>query len=542
MQRRTFPAVRAIVFLLLSCIGRPAAQDPAPERFDVLVAGGEVIDGSGSAARRADVGITGGRIVAIGDLAGRAAVRTLDAGGLIVAPGFIDVHAHADNIASRPLAPNFTAMGVTTIVSGNCGYSNEAIAEHLAQVDKVGSAINYATLIGHGTLRHAAMGGDENRAPSGAELAKMQASLRTALTAGAVGMSTGLIYVPGTYAQTDELLALATVLAEFDAVYASHIRNENARVLEAIEEALQIARRAGARVHLSHLKVSGRSNWGIAPRIVELLRDARHAGLPVTGDQYAYDASSTSLDVLFPTEDLAIGRKTFATRLAEDADFSARMMTALDATIERAGFGDLSYCRIAHAPHNTQLDGMTLKEAAAKELGGDDAARQAEMAVRLFRDAQGDRVSMIYHTMAETDVETLMREAWIAVACDAGVMLRDDVGKPHPRGCGNNPRVLGHYVRTRGLLELPLAVHKMTALPAAIFGLEERGTVAVGNHADLTLFDPLTVTDNATYAEPHLPPTGIPFVLVNGELVVDAGRPTRARPGTVLRRSRGKQK
>jgi N-acyl-D-amino-acid deacylase len=524
---------RGLVALFLGAM--LAAGTAAQPAFDLVVRGGRIVDGSGGPPAPADVGIRGVRIAAVGELDAGAA-RVIDARGLIVAPGFIDVHAHADNIASRPQAENFVAMGVTTIVSGNCGYSNADIAAHLAHLERIGCSLNYGTLIGHGTIRTAALG-TADRAPTPTELAAMRGLLRAALEAGALGMSTGLIYVPGTYADTDELAALAEELAAAGAIYASHLRNENARVLDAIDEALQIAKRTGVAVHLSHLKVSGKGNWGRARAIVDLLRDARVAGLRVSGDQYAYTAASTSIDVLFPAAELAIGGRAFAARLAGDPEFRARMRTALDATMQQAGFGDLSYCRIAHAPGNADLDGLTLPEAAGRRSGRSDADAQAELALELVVAARGRRITMIYHTIDDGDVETLMREPWIAIAADAGITSRTDAGKPHPRAAGNNPRVLARYVREKGVLDLPLAIHKMTGLPAASFGLEDRGAIRAGAFADLTIFDADTVVDRATFAEPLLAPQGIRWVIVNGTPVVADGAPTGARPGSILRRT-----
>ncbi len=527
---------RLLVVAVAACISLcTAATAQELASYDLLIRGGTVIDGTGGAPVRADVAVRAGRIAAIGDLPEDAsATRELDATGLVVAPGFIDVHAHAENATSRPEAPNFVLMGVTTIVSGNCGTSSVDLAKTFARLEKSGVSVNFASLVGHATVRTAVLG-RERRAPDAAELDEMRALVRRGMEAGAVGLSTGLIYVPGTYAKTDELIALAAVVGEYGGIYASHMRNENDTVLEAIDEALRIGEGAGVPVHLSHLKASAKRNWGKSEQIIAVLQKARAAGRRVTADQYAYAASSTSIDVLFPSSELSIGRRAFAEKIVADAAFRGRMRDALYERMDHVGFGDLSYCRIANAPNNMDLNGRTIAQAAKLKFGDDDRESQARMALELFGASGGKRVSMIYHTMSEDDVDAIMRQPFVAVAADAGVRVLKSASKPHPRGSGNNPRVLGRYVRERGVLSLPLAVHKMTQLPARVFGLRDRGTLEAGAWADITLFDPNTVLDNATFDAPTTPPDGIPFVIVNGVIVVERGEHNRARPGMVLR-------
>lgn len=527
------PATLALMVSALFAAIPATAQEKTCE---LLISGGQVYDGSGGKPHLADLAIRDGRIVAIGDLDDHAALRTIDARGLAVAPGFVDVHVHADDVARSPEARNFAQMGVTTIISGNCGYSNADLDEAFARLDTAGTGVNFGSLIGHGTIRRAVLG-LEQRAPDEAELAQMRTLLREAMRAGAVGLSTGLIYVPGTFADTEELIELARVVAEFDGVYATHIRNENARVVEATEEAIRIGREAGVRVHISHLKASGKTNWGKARDVVATIRRAREAGLRVTGDQYAYDAANTTLDVMFPDEAIADGPRAFARRVTDDADFRAEMEDALLAKMDEVGFGDLSYCRIANAPNNAALCGMTIPEATERRFATTDRRAQARLTLDLVVDARGERINMIYHTMSDDDVATFMAEPWVAIASDAGILSADVKGKPHPRGAGNTARVLAHYVRETRAVSLSDAVRKMTALPAEVFGLEDRGALRVGAWADVTIFDPATVQDHATFDEPTHPPTGIHWVLVNGTPVVQRGEHTDARPGTVLRHS-----
>lgn len=508
-----------------------AAQEP----FDVLIRSGEVLDGTGSPARTADVGIRGQRIAAIGDLATASAKTVLDAKGLVVAPGFVDVHTHVDaEIARLPGCDNFVRMGVTTIVTGNCGRSAEDLGAHFARVEKGGVGVNYASLVGAGTVRTQVLG-TENRAPTADELQRMCDLVRTAMQQGAFGISTGLIYVPGTYAKTEELIALAAEAGKHGGLYASHMRNENDDVLRAIDELLRIGRDGDVPVHVSHVKCTGKPNHGRSVEVLKALAAARDAGQRVTADQYAYDASSTGIDVLFPSADLAIGRKDFGERLKADAEFRSRMRTALKATMQRVGFGDFSYARIAHAPGNADLDGLLLPEAAQKRYGANDKDAQAEMAMDLYAAAGDERVGMIYHVIGEADVARFLAQDWIAVASDAGVRPMDGEGKPHPRGAGNNVRVLGRYVREQGVLPLALAVRKMTTIPANAFGLDDRGELREGAFADVVVFDAATVNDRATFVDPLLPPVGMRWVLVNGQVAAEGDRVTTARAGMVLR-------
>ena len=424
-------------------------------------------------------------------------------------------------------------MGVTTLISGNCGSSRLDLGTVFDRLENGGGiGPNYASLIGHGTVRREVLG-TENRPPTDEELRRMGDLVRAAMEDGALGLSTGLIYVPGTYAETEELVALARVVAEFDGVYASHMRNEGSRVLASIDEALRIGREAGVAVHLSHLKASGKPNWGRSTDIVARLETAREDGVRVTGDQYAYAASSTSLDVLFPSSALSIGRKEFGAKLRDDPAFRARMHEALLETMEHNGFGDFSHCQIASAPGHRELSGKTLADAASGD-GGREA--QAQLAIDLMIDAAGKRISMVYHKMSEDDVEALMRVSFIAVASDGGIRNRASTSKPHPRSVGNNPRVLSRYVRDQKVLSLELAIHKMTQLPATVFGLRERGVLQPGAFADIVIFDPDTVRDGATYDEPLEPPRGIDWVLVNGQIAYRQGQQTEVRAGAVLRR------
>ncbi|MCA8952999.1 MAG: D-aminoacylase [Planctomycetes bacterium] len=528
-------AWRCLLALWCAPLAAQAAQPAPAAGFDLVLRGGTLIDGSGGDAVTGDVAIADDRIAALGEFEIPAGTPVLWLEGLTIAPGFIDLHGHADGTVVRtPHCQNFLRMGVTTLITGNCGGSVENLATHFGRIDRGGIGVNYGSLIGHGTVRNAVMG-SANRAPTPAELTAMQQLVATAMRDGAFGMSTGLIYVPGSYAEADEITALASVVGRFGGIYVSHMRNEGDAMPAAIAETIAIGEHGGCRVHVSHVKCSGKANHGRAAEMLALLDAARARGVAVSADQYAYDASSTGLDVLFPTAELAIGRAEFAARLRDDPEFRKRMKQMLLRGMADAGFGDLRYARIASARGNTSLNGMLLPAAARQRLGNDGPEAQAELALTLFADAAPSRVTMVYHKMAEADVEAFMRQPWIAIASDAGVRDPNGSSRPHPRGTGNNVRVLARYVRERHVLDLPTAVHKMSEVPARAFGIRDRGVLRVGAFADLVVFDPVKVQDRATYEDPVAPPDGITHVFVNGRLAVANGELTGVRAGRVLR-------
>ncbi|MCH8025646.1 MAG: D-aminoacylase [Chloroflexi bacterium] len=492
-------------------------------RYDVLIQGGRVIDGTGTPARAGDVAVTDGRIAAVGDVQGEAA-RVIDAAGMVVTPGFIDVHSHDDvALLNNPGLDFKAAQGVTTVVCGNCGagaapanerlqqfyrrgvegilgpvheFTWQSLGEFYDAIRAAGPAVNAAFLAPHGALRVAAMGW-ERRAPSADELAAMKEYLAEGMAAGAVGLSTGLIYPPGAYAQTDELIELAKVVSEYGGLYVSHIRNEGDGLLEAVREAIQIGEEAGVPVQISHHKASGRPNWGLTKESLPVIEEARGRGVDVTIDAYPYTAGSTALAAIAPRGRPAAGM-------------------------------DPHDVLIASVKHQHQYEGKRLDEIAAMmDLPVEDAVS------RLLREEENTPVAIMF-IMEEGDVRRVLQHPTCMIGSDG---IPSPTGKPHPRLYGTFPRVLGHYVREEGLLSLEEAVRRMTSLPAATFRLADRGEIKPNNWADLVIFDPEQIADTATYDDPRRYPAGIGYVLVNGEVVVENGEPSGAAGGQVLARS-----
>lgn len=517
-----------LIGLLAAGVVGPSARAQSP-RYDLLISGGLVVDGSGAASRRADVGIKDGRIASIGTLSRDGAKEVIDARRLVVAPGFIDVHTHADDIAETPLAENFVRMGVTTVVAGNCGGSALDVGEALTRIRQVGASVNYATLIGHNTVRTAAMG-TANRDATVAELAKMKSLVWRAMVDGAIGFSTGLQYVPGTYAKTPEVIELARVAANAGGLYASHMRNEGTRLEEAIDETIRVGELSGCRrIQISHLKVDSPSRWGASAAALRLIDAARLRGLDVEADQYAYTAASSTLGIRFPSWALEGGAIAIAARFSDTATWG-RIKQETRALLAERGLSDLAFAVVAAYRPDPSLNGLSMKQVAVKLKGSDSADAQLEAARDLML---GGGASMVYHFMSADDVERIMRHPQVGFASDSSVLTPGE-GTPHPRGYGNNVRVLGEYVRGRHVISLEEAVRKMTSLPARHFQFDGRGLIKQGFAADITIFDPATVADTATFEKPHGFAAGVPYVVVNGVPVVRNGEHTRARPGQVL--------
>ncbi len=504
--------------------------DPAAAiACDILLVDGLIIDGSGAPGYVGDVAIQGDRIVAVGEFEAAGTPETIDCEGLVIAPGFIDLHSHSDDYIDQPQTRaniNFVTQGCTTIVTGNCGFGPVAVGAYYDRVDSASAGSNVAHLLPHGSLREEVMGTDD-REPTAEELAEMLRLSQVAMDEGAWGMSTGLIYVPGTYSQTDELVAVAEVVGRSRGIYVSHMRDEGLELLASVEELLEIGRRANVPVHASHFKSSGRDAWGLVREAARMIEQARAEGQVATADQYPYIASSTSLEaVLIPTWARAGGDDALLTRF-DDAEIGARLREEI--AQEVADHDDGAQVRIARFPARQEWVGKNLLEIA----GGNDMT-VVELVEYIVRN---EGAAVVNFGMNEDDVRAIMQFDWVATASDGRATL-PGADRPHPRFYGTFPRKIGYYAQREGVLPVEQAIRSATSLPAEIIGFEDRGTLAVGQFADVVVFDPELFIDEATYDDPHRYASGLRYVWVNGVVTIHNGHPTGALAGKSLRHVR----
>lgn len=514
----------------VACLLLPRAMTGAEAPATLILRHALIVDGSGAPAFRGDVAIRGDRIIAVGEVPFSAPTE-VDLGGRILAPGFIDVHTHVEDLAEVPQAENFLRMGVTTLVTGNCGGSALDVAAFLTELEVAQPAVNLATLIGHNTVRAQVMGGSFARPPTAAELEQMRALVAAAMRDGAVGLSTGLIYLPGTFARTDEIVALAKVAAASGGLYASHMRYENARILEAIEEALQVGREAGTAVQISHIKLSSPAAWGLAPAVIARLDRARAEGVQVAHDQYLYTASSTSLGTTIPDSAREGGRERLRERL-DIPEERERIRAGMRATLERGQRTDFTYAVIANFAPDPTLNGLNVPEAARRLHGSDSLDAQLDTILGI--ELQGG-ASAVFHGMSEPNLREFLALPLTMIASDSGTR-RFGVGVPHPRGYGNNVRFLAHYVRDERLLGVEEAVRRMTDLPAQQFPLGRRGLIRPGFIADAVVFDLKRLSSASTFRDPHHYAEGMDHVIVAGQFAIRDGALTGVRPGRIVRR------
>ncbi len=509
--------------------GTPVGPDTS--RFDVLVLGGSVIDGSGRAAQRLDVGIRGDRIVAMAPaLARTRATSVIDAAGRVVSPGFIDLHAHLEPLLQMPLAESALRQGVTLAVGGPDGGSPLPLAPYMDSVRRATTGINVAYLIGHNDVRRTVMGMSD-QAPTAAQLARMQALVRQAMQDGAFGLSTGLLYLPGTYSTVDEVVALAQVASDAGGIYTSHLRKEGIGLLDGVGEALEIGRRAKIPVVLTHHKAVGQVMWGKSTVTLAMVDSARKAGTDVMIDQYPYTATHTGIGVLVPSWAMAGGNAEFEKRLANPVLKDSITRGIVFNILNDRGGGDLSRVQFSRVSWDKSLEGKTLKDWATRR----NLAPTPENGAALVLEAMlKGGANAIYHVLDEADVRRIMVHPQTMIASDGRLSQPGD-GHPHPRAYGTFPRVLGEYVRNQQLLPLEMAVHKMTEMPAKRLGLSDRGVLRVGAVADVVIFNAATVKDQSTFTAPHQYPTGIETVIVNGKVAVRNGAATGVRAGQVLR-------
>ncbi|MFZ9980647.1 MAG: N-acyl-D-amino-acid deacylase family protein [Cyclobacteriaceae bacterium] len=501
------------------------------QTWDLVITNGKILDGTGNGWYKADIGIKNGKITAIGNLADKESVQKTDATGFIVSPGFIDVHAHIEGGEFRnPAATNFLLGGVTTVVTGNCGGSELDLGKYFNRLDSIGMGINVASLIGHNSVRRAIIG-DAMRDPSADELKKMEALVSKAMKDGAAGLSTGLIYVPGTFAKTGEIIRLASQAAASGGVYASHIRDEGDYVSEAVNEAISIGKEAGLPVQISHFKVTYKPNHGRSVETLALVEKARKNGLDVTLDQYPYIASSTTLDQTMPSWAFSGGRDSLKWRLDNPA-IRSKIKRDMISQLKRKQLNNFSYAVIARFPADSSLNGLNISEVNLKKGRKANMENEAETIMELV--AAADRTQMVFFSMSDADLERIMKYPHNMIASDAGIAVVGS-GMPHPRAYGTNSRVLGKYVREHNIISLEEAIRRMTSLPARKFGLKDRGMILEGMAADLVVFDDKAITDEATFSQPHRYASGIKYVIVNGEIAAKDGTPTEKRYGKSLR-------
>lgn len=507
----------------------PNKTSAADEKvYDLLITNGRVVDGTGNPWFYADVAVKNGRIVKVGKIDPAQAVETFDANNKIVAPGFIDVHAHTENIFDLPQAENFVRMGVTSFITGNCGGSTTDVKQFLGRYQTKPLAVNVGTLIGHNSVRAKVVGLD-NRQPTAEEQLEMEQLVEQAMRDGAVGFSTGLIYLPGTYSKTEEVVGLAKAAAKYDGVYASHIRDEGTKVVEAINEAINIGEQARMPVEISHFKISSKKLWGQTPTTIGLIKSARARGLQVTIDQYVYPASSTSLEARMPSWAIAGGREEGKKRLA-DAETHKKIVHDMKQELAEKDFTDYSFAYVASYRANPEFNGKNIADITQLAKGKKDLDSQIEQILEMY--AAGG-AGMVYRVMDEPDVQNILKEPFTMIASDSSVRQFGE-GAPHPRSYGNNARVLGEYVRRLKLITLEDAIRKMTSLPAQTFGLRDRGQIREGFAADIVIFDENTVSDKATFDQPHQYAVGFTKVIVNGETVFDGEKMTGKMSGQPL--------
>ncbi len=556
--RRAAPAViAAALFLAAGAPGRPSA----PPDYDILISGGTVVDGTGAPRRAADVGISGDRIAAIGDLSGRTATRMVDARGLVVAPGFIDMLGHSEiTILSDPRGYSKVTQGITTEITGEGGSAAPVNANTLRddsaqfaawgvtvdwhdldgyfrRLERSGTPFNIGSFVGATQVRKYVLG-DARRAPSPAELARMVALVDTAMRQGALGLSSALVYAPAFYARTAELIALARAVGPYGGVYISHIRNEGPRIRTALAEAFAIGRAANTPVEVWHLKLAGRPSWGHMREILALFDAARARGQRVGANSYPYTASATGLSASIPAWAHEGGDEALVRRLSDPAT-RARIRREL---IARNG-GQENFVRGAGGLGGILVLGVldsSLRRFEGRYLA-DIAREEHKDAYEALFDlliADHAKTGAAYFSMNEADVRAAIAAPWVGVGSDLGATAPDGplgMRRVHPRGYGTFPRILGRYVRDEHLLSLETAVRKMTGVAAERMGLSERGLLREGYFADITIFDPLTIADRATFEDPSRPAEGVRHVIVNGRFTLDLGRPTGERPGRALR-------
>jgi dihydroorotase/N-acyl-D-amino-acid deacylase len=524
--------LRPILILALVAAASATAHDASTAPYDVVITNARIVDGTGEPSFSGDVAITGRQIVRVSRerIPRDSALRVIDARGHVLAPGFIDMHAHLEPLLNMPDAKSAAMQGVTLALGGPDGGGPWPFGAYLDSADRAGLGINVAYLTGHNTIRREVMG-TANRAPTSDELARMTQMVGQAMHEGAFGISTGLRYIPGFYSKTDEVVALSKVAADSGGIYTSHLREEGLGLFEGVAEALEIGRQAHIPIVLTHHKAIGQKMWGKSTVTLHMVDSARKAGTDVMIDQYPYTASSTGLDVLVPPWALEGGRTELKKRLENPVLRDSITRGVVDYLLNDRGGGDVKRVQFANVAWDHSLDGKTLYDWAVKRGVQPTPEKTAPL---VLEGVTNGGASMVFHVIDEGDVRRIMAHPMTMIGSD-GRLSRPGEGVPHPRNYGTFPRVLGEYVRVQHVLTLEQAVNKMTGMSAKRLGLTDRGCIRAGCFADITVFDPATIADKGTFTEPHQYPVGIDWVIVNGTPVVAEGKFTDARPGHVLK-------
>ena len=516
--------------LAITCVLGLTQTGAAQERFDILIRDGRIVDGSGNPWYQADVGINGDRIVRIGTLDDASADTVIDATGLVVAPGFIDPHTHAlRGIFDVPNAESALLQGVTTLTEGNDGSSPFPIDEHYAEIEALGISPNWSVFVGQGTIRSRVIG-EEDRDPTPAELQRMKDMVAEAMEDGALGISTGLFYVPGSFTSTEEVIELSTVAAEYGGIYISHMREEAYQLLDSVQETIRIGEEANIPVQMTHHKVIGVENFGASVESLRMVDEARARGIDITIDQYPYTASQTGITALIPQWAQEGGNEQMLARINSPETRNTIKAEVVAKILYDRGGGDPSNVFISRNSWDPDMAGKNLAELTI-EAGMEPTPENAADVV--FDIVRGGGATAVYHAIGPEDVDRIMQHPATAIGSDGPVGVFGE-GAPHPRQYGTFARVLGYYTRERGILTLEQAVRKMSSQTARRLGIHDRGLITEGYYADIAVFDADEITDRATFEDPHQYAEGMDYVLVNGAIVVSDGQHTGARPGRIL--------
>ncbi|MFC1541258.1 amidohydrolase family protein [Candidatus Latescibacterota bacterium] len=499
-------------------------------RYDYVIKNGKIIDGTGNPWYQTDIGIIGDKIAEIGIIPEESCKRIIDASGKVVTPGFIDIHSHADDrILEDRTAHNLIIQGATTVLGGNCGGSHLNLHEFFKKLESNGIALNLATLIGHNTIRREVMG-NMDREPTQDELSKMKRIVEIEMKAGALGLSTGLKYLPGAFSSTEEVIELAKVVSDYWGFYASHLRDEGLKLFESIEEAVEIGEKANIPVQISHHKAVGADMWGESRNSLKMMENVRKKGIDVTTDQHPYPATFTGITIIFPEWAIEGDEAKIKTRL-NNPDTRRKVIDGIVYNIKHdRGGNDIRNITIAMYTKDTLLEGKNLHEILIMKGRETTMENAAELLIELY---ENENAQVLYHCLSMEDVVRIMAHPLTMHASDAGIS-EFNKGKIHPRHYGHFPRILALHVRERGDLSIEEAIRKMTSFPASRIGLRDRGVLLEGKCADIVIFDPDTIQDKATWDNPHQYPEGIDYVMCNGEITVDHGNITGNLPGKVI--------